>query len=228
MTALPTSAMLKQFSSAAGQHLFIVGGSRIYDIGDDTAKLLERALRLDGVERIPIEIAALLDRNNAHPPMAPAKPPKITALSLNIAQSCNMGCGYCYAEQGTFGGAKKVMSVETARASVDRLLKWAPAESRVIIAFMGGEPLLNRSLLHDTVRYATQAARQSGHRCAFSLTTNATLITISPSVSRSASMDRPTCRIASDRCWVDRPHPNAPNADWNVCSHIGPASSTRA
>jgi len=176
MTALPTSAMLKQFSSAAGQHLFIVGGSRIYDIGDDTAKLLERALRLDGVERIPLEIAALLDRNNAHPPMAPAKPPKITALSLNIAQSCNMGCGYCYAEQGTFGGAKKVMSVETARASVDRLLKWAPAESRVIIAFMGGEPLLNRSLLHDTVRYATQAARQSGHRCAFSLTTNATLI----------------------------------------------------
>jgi uncharacterized protein len=92
MTALPTSAMLKQFSSAAGQHLFIVGGSRIYDIGDDTAKLLERALRLDGVERIPIEIAALLDRNNAHPPMAPAKPPKITALSLNIAQSCNNRC----------------------------------------------------------------------------------------------------------------------------------------
>ncbi len=177
MTVLPISAKLKQFSSSAGQHLFIVGGSRIYDIDDATAKSLERALLLDGIEPIPVEIAALLDRGPAGPPSAPAGAPKITALSLNVAQSCNMGCGYCYAEQGTFGGAKKVMSPETARSSVDRLLQWAPADSRVVVAFMGGEPLLNRELLHSTVRYAAAAAQRSGHRCAFSLTTNATLLT---------------------------------------------------
>ncbi len=177
MIALAPSARLKPFSSAAGHHLFVVGGSRIYDIGDDTAQRLERALRLNGAEPMPAEIAALLDRPTAEPPTAPAAPPNITALSLNIAQSCNMGCGYCYAEQGTFGGAKKVMSLETARASVDRLLEWAPAGSRVVIAFMGGEPLLNRALLHATVRHAADAAQRSGHRCAFSLTTNATLVT---------------------------------------------------
>ena len=177
MNALPPSANLKPFSSVTGQHLFVVGGSRIYDISDETAKSLERALSLDSVETIPGEIATLLNRAVTQQPLAPAALPKITALSLNIAQSCNMGCGYCYAQQGTFGGAAKVMSIETARASVDRLLEWAPPHSRVVVAFMGGEPLLNRSLLHATVEHAAQASQRSGHRCAFSLTTNATLVT---------------------------------------------------
>lgn len=177
MNTLLPSANLKPFSSVTGQHLFVVGGSRIYDIGEETAKSLERALCLDDAEAIPNEIAALLDQTTTQPPLAPAAAPKVRALSLNIAQSCNMGCGYCYAEQGTFGGAKKVMSLETARSSVDRLLEWAPPNSRVVVAFMGGEPLLNRALLHETVRHASEAAQRSGHQCAFSLTTNATLVT---------------------------------------------------
>jgi uncharacterized protein len=177
MTALRPSAQLKPFFSAVGQHVFVVGGSRIYDISEETATSLEHALLLDSVELVPDEIAALLDRRGHDPMRAMTAPPKVNALSLNIAQSCNMGCGYCYAQQGTFGGAKKVMSEETARASVDRLLEWAPAGSRVVIAFMGGEPLLNRSLLHSTVKYAAEAAQRSGHFCSFSLTTNATLVT---------------------------------------------------
>ena len=109
MTALAPSAQLKAFSSAAGRHVFVVGGSRIYDIGEETAQSLERALLMDSAALLPGEIADLLDHCSQEPMRGLAAPPKISALSLNIAQSCNMGCGYCYAEQGTFGGAKKVM-----------------------------------------------------------------------------------------------------------------------
>jgi uncharacterized protein len=175
MTALPLSARLKPFASAAGQHLFLVGGSRIYDIDGETAAAVERALHHDGA--MPEAIATLLDRGPTGAPTASIEAPPVTALSLNIAQSCNMGCSYCYAEQGTFGGAKKIMSAEVARQSIDRLLEWAPVGRRVVVAFMGGEPLLNRGLLHDTVRYGAQAASRSGHAIAFSLTTNATLVT---------------------------------------------------
>lgn len=175
MNALPLSAQFKPFSSAAGEHLFVTGGSRIYDIDEALAERLERALRSDG-EPLPAEIAALLDGRSQMPPAASLAPPAVKALSLNIAQSCNMGCGYCYAEQGTFGGAKKIMGAEIARESVDRLLEWTPPGTRVVVAFMGGEPLLNRALLHDTVHYAAKAAQTSGHHIFFSLTTNATLV----------------------------------------------------
>lgn len=176
MTVLPLSARLRPFASDAGQHLFVVGGSRIYDIDEETAAAVEQALCLDDLDALPAQVATLLDGPFAGPPSARVKPPPVTALSLNIAQGCNMGCGYCYAEQGTFGGTKKVMSAEIARASVDRLLQWAPTGSRVVVAFLGGEPLLNRAVLHETVHYAHTEALRTGHQAAFSLTTNATLI----------------------------------------------------
>ena len=34
----------------------------------------------------------------------PLAPPAIHALSLAVAQKCNLGCTYCYAQQGEFGG----------------------------------------------------------------------------------------------------------------------------
>lgn len=106
---------------------------------------------------------------------APAKV-SIQSLSLAIAQKCNLGCTYCYAEQGTFGGKPDNMSIEVAKASVDRLFQDAPADQRITLAFMGGEPLFNRKALHETTAYAVEKARQLGREVAFTITTNATLI----------------------------------------------------
>ena len=44
------------------------------------------------------------------------------ALSLAIAQKCNLGCTYCYAQQGEFGGAAKNMELTEALRSVDLLV----------------------------------------------------------------------------------------------------------
>ena len=33
--------------------------------------------------------------------------PSVRALSLAISQKCNLGCTYCYAQEGGFGGAPR-------------------------------------------------------------------------------------------------------------------------
>ena len=37
----------------------------------------------------------------------PLVSPPLHALSLAVAQKCNLGCSYCYASQGGFGGGRK-------------------------------------------------------------------------------------------------------------------------
>jgi uncharacterized protein len=107
----------------------------------------------------------------------PLPVPKLASLSLNVAQACNMSCGYCYADEGRFGGKARLMSVETARVSVDRLFAESADGGDVVLGFMGGEPLLNRAVVHDATRYASDLAERVGRRIRFSITTNATLLT---------------------------------------------------
>ena len=44
--------------------------------------------------------------------------PPVRALSLAVAERCNLGCTYCYAEGGSFGGKPRNMEWEVAEASV--------------------------------------------------------------------------------------------------------------
>ncbi len=175
MTA-PLPAQLKRFDSAGQHHLFVAGGSRIFDIDARTAAAVDAALGLGDPGALPPGIAALLDAMPEAPRPLAAAPP-ITALSLNVMQACNMGCGYCYAERGSFGGERRAMDPAVARASVDRLLETTPPGGRAVIAFMGGEPFLARDLLHQTTRYAATAAARAGRRIGFSVTTNASMLT---------------------------------------------------
>lgn len=170
------AAELKPFSSALGRHVLVVDGSRIYDVDEATAGLLDQVLdgRGEGTT-----LDRLLDLGSATPRIdgSPLEPPPLHALSLTVAQSCNMGCSYCYADEGRFGGTRRMMCAETARASVDRLLAEAAPGAGVVVGFMGGEPMLNRDVVHATVRYAARAAEASGHGVRFSLTTNGTVLT---------------------------------------------------
>ena len=122
---------------------FIVEGSRLFEIDQELFDRLERR-----------EPAAELELREAVPCGFP--PPEIAgtlaepaAISLNIAQSCNLACSYCYADEGRFGESAQFMSLEIAVAAIDRLLAGA-AGRRVTIGFIGGEPFLNR---HPIVRH---------------------------------------------------------------------------
>jgi len=175
-------AELKLFRSALGHHALVVDGSRVYDLMADEAAVLRAAIT-PGDAAGSTDSAALLADLGLLAPAArrrialdPIEPPKVTAFSLNVAQACNMGCAYCYADEGKFGGRARLMPQEVARASVDRLFAEADADARLVLGFMGGEPLLARTLVHDTARYAFDKAQRLGRDIGFSITTNATLL----------------------------------------------------
>ncbi len=153
---------LRFFRSSAGTHLFVADGSRIYDVPDDMA---------------PADLARTLGEAPRRIDGRPLPPPPLSALSLNVLQACNMSCGYCYADEGRFGGSARAMQPETARAAVDRLLTESRAGADVVVGFMGGEPLLARDVVHDVTAYATSAAATAGRRVRFAITTNLTTVT---------------------------------------------------
>jgi uncharacterized protein len=161
-----TSPEFRLVRSRVGQHLFMVDGSRLYD--------LPHSIPSPTLEKMIDEVLSARPRRIDDMPLAP---PPLQSLSLNLAQACNMGCSYCYADAGKFGGKARMMSIDVARAATDRLLIEAVPGADLLIGFMGGEPFLHRALMVDIVPYARQRAAASGRTVRFSITTNATLLT---------------------------------------------------
>jgi uncharacterized protein len=176
MTAsAPRSPQAHLIESALGRHLFIPDGSRLFDADPKLFAQLETAMTEGGVGdllvRFGLQSAPFIDD-------APLDSPPIHALSLAIAQKCNLGCSYCYAQQGEFGGTAKSMSAETANQAVDLLISGAAPGARLNLAFLGGEPLLNRSVLQSATRRAAELAERRGVTLTFSITTNGTLLNV--------------------------------------------------
>jgi uncharacterized protein len=112
----------------------------------------------------------------------PLMPFPLTTMVLNVTNQCNLSCEYCY-EYGEDrivdtenGRQPKFMSEETARQSVDFMLKESGANRMAHVTFFGGETLLNFPVLKKTIAYARQRAAELGKEVDFSLTTNATLL----------------------------------------------------
>ena len=115
-------------------------------------------------------------------PLTPIAPIPLTTLVVNVTNQCNLGCSYCY-EYGedrivdTKDGRKaKFMSEDTARQSVDFLLRESGGNRVAHLTFFGGETLLNFPVLKKTIAYAKTRAAEVGKEIEFSLTTNATLL----------------------------------------------------
>lgn len=106
----------------------------------------------------------------------PVDPP-VRALSLAVAQKCNLGCTYCYAQQGDFGGVPKAMPLGTALKAVEVLFSDVVAGEKVNLSFLGGEPLLNRAIIRAATERAADLARARSATATFSITTNGTLVT---------------------------------------------------
>jgi uncharacterized protein len=118
----------------------------------------------------------------APPKVAPPQPFPLTTLVLNVTNQCNLSCTYCY-EYGedkivdtTKGDKPRFMTEETARASVDFMLRESGPNPVAHLTFFGGETLLNFPVLRKTVAYARERAAELGKTVDLSLTTNATLL----------------------------------------------------
>ena len=170
----PRSPHAHVLAAEHGSHLFLPNGSRLFDIPPDLSKEVEEAIDSGTVE-------GLLDRlrlaGTRYVDDAPFEPPAVHALSLAVAQACNLACSYCYAQQGAFGGAARSMPLEVAERSVDLLVGGAAPGARLNLAFLGGEPLVNRAVLRAATLRATELATERGVTLTFSITTNGTLLT---------------------------------------------------
>jgi uncharacterized protein len=170
----PRSREVHWLRSAAGGHLLVVNGNRLFDIDEEVLAAVEAAAGDDAaVQRL------LEDLGVDAPPFVddtPLEGPPVRALSLAIAQKCNLGCTYCYAQEGDFGGPAKSMPTATALSAVDLLLSDVGPGERVNIAFLGGEPLANRAVLRAATQRAAALAAERGIGVTFSITTNGTLV----------------------------------------------------
>src|ERR1700760_2691852 len=116
------------------------------------------------------------------PKIIPLTPFPLTTMVLNVTNQCNLSCTYCY-EYGEDkivdtenGKQPKFMSEQTARESVDFMLREAGDNRMAHLTFFGGETLMNFPVLKFAMGYAREQAAAMGKEVDFSLTTNATLL----------------------------------------------------
>jgi uncharacterized protein len=158
---------LHLIGSSPGGHLFVADGSRLFEADADlfaSFGAIDELLRQAGLVGRPF-----VDDT-------PLSSPPLRALSLAIAQKCNLGCTYCYAQQGEFGGAAKNMELADALRAVELLVGTAEPGARLNLAFLGGEPLVNRKVLRAATERALELAEGRGAKITFSITTNGTLL----------------------------------------------------
>ena len=174
LSAAHNPAGLHLFATEFGAHAFVANGSRVYDLPSALQQELDEALQAGG------DALALLQQFGLDAPAyvddTPLTSPPMRSVSLAVAQKCNLGCTYCYASGGDFGEQPKNMEAHVARQTIDRLVAEAAPGERIFIAFMGGEPLINRALIQEATAYAVKTAQAKGVNVGFGITTNGTLL----------------------------------------------------
>lgn len=171
----PTSAVLRVLTEAPRTAEAVVHAlADRFDEATVLAGIAElQQVRAVGYTHQPDEVA---------PRVLPMMPFPLSTMVLNVTNQCNLACTYCY-EYGEdkivdteHGRQSKFMSEQTARESVDFLLKESGPNHVAHLTFFGGETLLNFPVLKSTIAYARQRAAEAGKAIDFSLTTNATLL----------------------------------------------------
>lgn len=101
----------------------------------------------------------------------------VKSMCLNISHKCNLTCGYCFADGGSYSGDKLNMDFDTARNAVDLLIEKSGTRRNLELDFFGGEPLLNLDVVKKTVRYARGLEKAHNKIFRFTITTNALALT---------------------------------------------------
>jgi uncharacterized protein len=101
----------------------------------------------------------------------------LSTVVLNVNTGCNLSCTYCYKEDLAVPTKGVRMDFETARKSIELLLKEGAANDRLNVIFFGGEPLTNLPLIKEVVEHTERRCAEEGKLVDFSMTTNATMLT---------------------------------------------------
>ncbi|WP_281233244.1 radical SAM/SPASM domain-containing protein [Flavobacterium gelatinilyticum] len=173
----PYSAKAHLIKGGQSTQIFIPNGSRLYTIPQEIEQKIAFLIQEKDEKALQKELLHLGLEAPDYITDEPLQSPPLHALSLAIAQNCNMGCTYCYADQGDFGGPSKNMTLETAFKAIDLLVKDCPEGGKAQLTFLGGEPLINRSAIKEAVWYTETSAKKKNVQISYSITTNGTLLT---------------------------------------------------
>ncbi len=102
----------------------------------------------------------------------------VSNLRLNLSQSCNCACKYCYVSKIDALKDNCFMSWNVAKKAVNKFMEMAKKNmlKKVTIRFFGGEPLLNLFVFKKSVEYSSKLSKKYGIRINYLLNTNGTLV----------------------------------------------------
>ena len=101
----------------------------------------------------------------------------VKALCLHVAHDCNLGCKYCFAEEGEYHGRRAIMSYEVGRKALDFLIANSGNRRNLEVDFFGGEPLMNWEVVKQLVAYGRSKEKKFNKNFRFTMTTNGMLMT---------------------------------------------------
>jgi len=123
----------------------------------------------------PYQTAAVHNQTCRAKAVGQAGRPKIGNILLNVSTACQLACRYCFAEGGHYGHPQdeRMMPWEVARAAID-MLDFRDVEGHsVALGFFGGEPLLNWSVVEQSIRHVNEVTAGYQHTKVFyNMTTN--------------------------------------------------------
>lgn len=107
------------------------------------------------------------------------------SLTLNISNTCNMQCAYCFANYGNYHSQDRIMSIEKACKAVDRCIDYYGSIGE--IKFFGGEPMLAKESVEAVCRHvsALESKRIINSLPVFRIISNGTVM--SPEIARMIS-----------------------------------------
>lgn len=109
----------------------------------------------------------------------PAAKRRITDLTLNIVNNCNLRCRYCWNEAGAYGSQSQKdtkMAFGVAKDAIDLLMKESGGTKDLVVDFYGGEPLINFDLIKEVIEYCRAVKDRKKINFRFLLATNGTLL----------------------------------------------------
>lgn len=179
--------MVHVFNFKGYNYIYDSGSGSLHECDGDSAAYLKAkceggelpALSAEKIAEIERDIAALQGEGllfAEEPKTAPRKSSEIKALCLHVCHDCNLRCRYCFADEGAYRAKREFMSLDTAKAAVDFLLKNSGNRKILEIDFFGGEPLMCLDTVKKIVEYAKAEGERAGKKFLFTTTTNALLL----------------------------------------------------
>ncbi len=174
--------MVHLFSYHDHYYIFDSGSSSLHECDEKTFRVLDgekESFTDEEIKEVLCDVEGLKAAGLYDAPETNARPIKsneVKALCLHICHDCNFRCRYCFADEGAYHSVRESMSLETAKAAIDFLIRESGKRKVLEVDFFGGEPLMNFEVVKETVCYAKAEAAKAGKKFLFTTTTNGLLL----------------------------------------------------